>query len=547
MTKYSFQFLIVLIAALTLQSCGYYFSNTWKVRPDKHYRSDGVVSKERQIPDYSNHFIINHWANQPIPDWHSEGKVSAPRVMMAKLMKGNANNEVNEYLLGKTPWGKNGTDWALNKHGDYDFSEVPLQWILQLYGNDRAKLTAPAYDNLLNRLLTHSGNKPHQITPGSLGMMRETENHILMGETSRYLKNQWLHEHGDTSWLYDNERNGLNAWWMALLNQKLEKGFFEFNADPYSGYSITALLTFHTFCHSAQVKAKCTSVLDEVMLKYAYGSMELKRYPPYRRRYERVKRRAFTSDPVSDIVKMLLLKEKQVDESVQPTRHHYHHCLIALLSDYRIPDTTAHLMLHKKENYMVQYGHGKRAPGEIYSGGEKFLIGAGGSMYTMLSQQAPRPITLFLNDGVRHIDSCFHIDGKGKRPNWKMTGVYRNFGVAGHVVSIPEQYSAKDSSGHWKIFEPYTSDSSFHVVVYSATKAGLIYVIDNDNLSAQMRLQQTIEQNKRQKQSKTFVYTNGDVLNYNLCAPKTKWIIQSVNGKKMDRCFVKWSARVKQM
>jgi hypothetical protein len=132
------------------------------------------------------------------------------------------------------------------------------------------------------------------------------------------------------------------------------------------------------------------------MLKYAYGSMELKRYPPYRRRYERVKRRAFTSDPVSDIVKMLLLKEKQVDESVQPTRHHYHHCLIALLSDYRIPDTTAHLMLHKKENYMVQYGHGKRAPGEIYSGGEKFLIGAGGSMYTMLSQQAPRPITLFL-------------------------------------------------------------------------------------------------------------------------------------------------------
>ncbi|TXH58520.1 MAG: hypothetical protein E6Q89_03240 [Bacteroidia bacterium] len=75
----------------------------------------------------------------------------------------------------------------------------------------------------------------------------------------------------------------------------------------------------------------------------------------------------------------------------------------------------------------------------------------------------------------------------------------------------------------------------------------MIYVVDNDNLSAQMRLQQTIEQNKRQKRSKTFVYTNGDILNYNLCAPKTKWIIQSVNGKKMDRRFVKWSARLKQM
>lgn len=547
MTKTATQFSIVFFLALTIQSCGYYFSNTWKVRPDKHYRPDGVVSKERQLPDYSNHFIINHWANQPIPDWHSEGKVSAPRVMIAKLMKGNANNEVNEYLVGKTPWGKNGTDWALNKHGDYDFSEVPLQWLLQLYGNDREKLTAPAYDNLLNRLLTHSGNKPHQITPGSLGIMRETENHILMGETSRYLKNQWLHEHGDTSWLYDNERNGLNAWWMALLNQKLEKGFFEFNADPYSGYSITALLTFHTFCHSAQVKAKCTAVLDEVMLKYAYGSLELKRYPPYRRRYERVKRRSFDSDPITDIVVMLLSKEKQIATSILPTKQHYHHCLIALLSDYRIPDATASLMLHKKENYVVQYGHGKRAPGEVYSGGEKCLIGAGGSMFTMLSQQAPRPITLFLNDGVRNIDSCFHIDGKGKRPNWKMTGVYRNFGVGAHAVSIPEHYTAKDSSGHWKIFEPYASDASFHVLVYSTKKAGLIYVVDNDNLSAQMRLQQTIEQNKKQKQSKTFVYSNGDVLSYNLCAPKTKWIIKSMNGKKMERRFVKWSALLKKM
>jgi hypothetical protein len=55
----------------------------------------------------------------------------------------------------------------------------------------------------------------------------------------------------------------------------------------------------------------------------------------------------------------------------------------------------------------VQYGHGKRAPGEVYSGSEKFLIGAGGSMFTMLSQQAPRPITLFLNDGVQTYRQLF--------------------------------------------------------------------------------------------------------------------------------------------
>jgi hypothetical protein len=128
-----------------------------------------------------------------------------------------------------------------------------------------------------------------------------------------------------------------------------------------------------------------------------------------------------------------------------------------------------------------------------------------------------------------------------------MTGVYRNFGCAKHAVYIPEYFSVKDSSGHWKIFEPYTNDQSFHVLTYSTKKTGLLYVVDNDNLSAQMRLQQTIEQNKKQKQSKTFIYTNGDVLTYNLCAPKTKWIIRSLNGKKMDRRFVKWSARVKQM
>ncbi len=47
--------------------------------------------------------------------------------------------------------------------------------------------------------------------------MRDTENHLLMTEGARYLKNRWLALHGSTDPRHDNDANGMERWMLALL------------------------------------------------------------------------------------------------------------------------------------------------------------------------------------------------------------------------------------------------------------------------------------------------------------------------------------------
>ena len=69
--------------------------------------------------------IVEHWAGKPLPDWKREGKISAPRICLARLHLRNTVDEVNEYLLSQKPWSGNGSSWLFHR-GDYDFAMVPL-------------------------------------------------------------------------------------------------------------------------------------------------------------------------------------------------------------------------------------------------------------------------------------------------------------------------------------------------------------------------------------------------------------------------------------
>lgn len=458
--------------------------------------------------------------------------------MLAKLLTHTDVEKVNEYMLDKKPWGTNGTDWAFNPHGDYDFSEVPLVALLYLFG-DRPELLYPATkENLLNNLLTHSGNKTHERTPRMMGIMRETENHVLMGETSRYLKNQWLQEHGDTSWLNDNQRNGINAWWMACLNQKLERGFFEFNSNPYSGFSLTALLTFHTFCHNKELKEKCGEVLNDVFTLYANGSLKLRRHPPIRRQARHAADENFSADPVTSIVKTILSKDKY-HSSVQPSD--YGHALLSLLSDYKLPAATIDLLDGKKTDYFIKKGHGFHSCPEIYSGNADYLLSAGGGQRGAAALISARPTMLFLNDSATELKQCFHLPGKGKRSHWNLTGVYKQFACANHPVVIPAQYKPEYEQNGWMVFKPYTS-KPFYVLVYNAGDCGLLAVIPQSNINAHDLVAKAIELNASAhlKGEVNLPFTDPLKISYKVNTPKSKWVVKAVNGKRQNANVDKW-------
>ncbi len=86
-------------------------------------------------------------------------------------------------------------------------------------------------EHIARDLLIHEKHRKALRTPGTLGILRETENHIFQGEISRYLQNQWLHEHGDSNKLYDNSRNGMGAMDAQPSERKMQGGFYEFNSD----------------------------------------------------------------------------------------------------------------------------------------------------------------------------------------------------------------------------------------------------------------------------------------------------------------------------
>lgn len=123
--------------------------------------------------------------------------------------------------------------------GDYDFTLATLVPVLFIFGDEYDVLFPETREHLLHTLLVErdeesgwdlTGGDPRLTAPGSFGLVPETENHILMTEGSRYLKNQWMREkEGRTENAFDNLENGLEHWLLGYLDEIREFGWDGYN------------------------------------------------------------------------------------------------------------------------------------------------------------------------------------------------------------------------------------------------------------------------------------------------------------------------------
>ena len=97
--------------------------------------------------------IMNEWSSMTIPSWKREGKVKAPRVLLAKLHEGKDIKGVNRYISGLRRWGEVGSTWLLNRKGDYDFTMVPFISILYLFGQDDKVLDNKNREHIVDQLI----------------------------------------------------------------------------------------------------------------------------------------------------------------------------------------------------------------------------------------------------------------------------------------------------------------------------------------------------------------------------------------------------------
>ena len=480
--------------------------------------------------------IINHWTNRSLDEIKQRGKVDAPRVLLANLVANKNISQTNAFILNMQVDGVTGTNWALNKKGDYDFSLTILTTILWKFGDQPSKLFPATSNYLLNVLMTESGNKFRYATPKTLGLIRETENHILMTEGSRYLKNRWLMMHGDRSPIYNNSKNGMEQKLLHELINMKTKGLYEFNSLPYIGYTITALLNLESF-GSDTIQLAARDVLDYINYCYALGSYQLKHYAPMRRRYEKASIQELKTDYHSLFMKAWL-SYSPLNFDSSKGQANSPHSLMAVTMPYRPSDEVIKLLNNKMNGYYVKLGHGPNASPEIYSAGKHFLLSAGGVNRGELSLIVARPICLFLNDHAAELSATFNIAGPGNDfKGWNNTGVYKNFACAAGPVSIPQNCKAIAQKGNWSM---YQMQDGVVLVIYSTPKFGLMAVFENE--STPNLLDQIVTLNSSEQDIlSSFQFPNGEKISYDVLAAKSKWVIKSVNNQLQKRNFDQWA------
>ena len=522
--------ILLICLALNLSGCAYYFGNSWQRSFRDIPRTERIKFSERpeRISDkqLATHPLVLHWAAQDFVKPSQKAKTGSPRTLLAKLVAQKDVKEVNEFLLNSEVWGNSGSSGALNPNGDYDFTAILLSAILFRFENDTNLLWPKTANHLARNLLIEEGGKPHTKTPRTMKIMKDTENHILMTNISQYLKNQWLFEHGETE--FNNLNNGMEQFLLDNLEELQLTGQYEFNAKPYEGYTITALLVLHAYSHSESLRAKTAETLDNLVWEYLQTSSNFRKSSPFRRRMERANGTSLVDNPSSSMVKTWYLEHEKGVFAVEEIPENLHQAFSALVFDYRPP---ADIWEQDDSERLVLIGHGKGSSPEIHSRGKGFLLSAGGFQRGEVSQIVARPIVLMLDDGATDLANCFYINGKGKWQKWNNTGLHHRFAVGRSDVHLPAQYAAVDSLGNWKLFKP---NADVTVVSYSSQEFGIIFLPNEEpSLSKLAAL-------NPEPESGIFHPADGKTIAFDLKAPKGKWVIKAMDGVEVERKTDKW-------
>jgi len=519
--------LVALSLMMLLNSCAYYFGNRWQNSYRHIPATDHPTFNERpQRPtdaQLGHHPLVLEQAAQPFESFGQKQKTGSPRVMLAKLLARQQLKEVNELLLSLVPWGNSGTSGALNPKGDYDFTTILLSAILHRFDGDTAVLWERTSNHIANVLLIEEGGRPHTRTPRTMAIMKDTENHILMTNISQYLKNQWLLAHGSTDPSHNNRTNGLEAFLTDLLNEFLITGAYEFNAKPYEGYTVSALLVLQSYAASEELRLLATRSLDMLAYEYMMTSDDFRKSSPFRRRMERANGTSLTDNALTGMMKAWHSELTNGNFSDHTIAHNRHQAFSAIVFNYRPP--TAIWSLPRKEQ-TVLVGHGRGSAPEVYGTGNGFMLCSGGFQRGEASQIVARPIVLMLNDGATELDSVVHIRPIGKWQQWNTTGVFGRMAVGKGAVLVPQYWKALHSEGSWAIYR----HADVTAVVYSTPEMGLIYLPTSDATEPQSVLRSIASANT--DVSSSFRTQEGQTIQFRLNAPKGKWVITEVSGQQ---------------
>jgi hypothetical protein len=283
---------------------------------------------------------------------------------------------------------------------DYDMALKGLVILLYRY---RAQLGPDLFDFIMRELIPDHmvGGHSSSIEIVEQSFLNidspETENHLLMIESSRYLINQLRHDQTPDV-RFNNNDNGLTTWLLRTMQTFLRHDFLEFNSRPYQRLALHPMLNLHEFARDALVRRAAQMVLDYTLTKFALSSSRGRRVAPYRRLQHRINHQAnvrnyLYADSGDQVAGFFLACTGHIGADGKPATFPDSQVftgLLAGLAPYR-PPPAAYILAMKQDNpsSLHRFYHGNRpmlpageaAEGglEIYHHSPSFLITAGGS------------------------------------------------------------------------------------------------------------------------------------------------------------------------
>jgi hypothetical protein len=303
-------------------------------------------------------------------------------------------------------------DGLVGTRNDYDMALKGLMILAYRYPH---LLGNGGVDFILDTLVPAniSGGHPPEIEIVEVTFLNidipETENHLLMIESSRYLINQ-LRFDRTRDIKFNNSRNGLTRWLLGYMQRIVQHDFLEFNARPYQRHALHPLYNLHEFARDDEIRTAAQMLLDYTMMKFAVSSNRGRRVSPFRRQQHRISHQANErnylyaegGDQVTGYFMAYTGLTDTGSTDPMPVRFPPGAAYTALISGtaaYR-PPPAAYILALKRDNpaSLHRFYHGTRprlrgstdiAEGglEIYYHSPSFLLSAGGS---------------FLNSGYGH-------------------------------------------------------------------------------------------------------------------------------------------------
>jgi hypothetical protein len=203
--------------------------------------------------------------------------------------------QAEDALVNSQQYGLPGTSSddipGCHRDGEYDTAMWGLVRIVSQFGHLLQEATK---DHILNTLLSGYDGRWHDdpsfTHEGMCGLeMPESENHILLLESSRYIANNLKRNRlgPAASTKYDNVANGQQQWMLRHLQRFVEGGFYEYNGIPYQRYTYYALANLADLVPAGDpVKDAARIVIKYLDAKFVLSTANLRRHAPFRRRNE---------------------------------------------------------------------------------------------------------------------------------------------------------------------------------------------------------------------------------------------------------------------